>query len=651
MCGIAGIWEIDGKRVSIEAIRQVTTAISHRGPDSEGIEFYLDGSLALGHRRLAILDLTASGQQPMSFGDRRYWIVYNGEIYNFIELRQELEGLGYRFRSESDTEVILAAFHRWGPDCQLRFNGMWAFAILDQLKQSLFLSRDRFGVKPLFFLHTGKRFVFASELKAFLHLDGFSVEANDEALRRTLANPFGLEGTETTLLQGVKRLLGGHHMFVSKDGVRMARWWNTLDHLHEVPRTFDEQSERFRELFIDACRLRLRSDVRIGTALSGGIDSTAVVSSLSAVGPSSSGDRVNRDWQRAYVASFPGTPLDESEFASMAAAHVAITPSFVDILPEDALSHMEELIYQMEDVYITPFIAAWQLYREMRRQKVFVSLDGHGADEMLGGYQHDLRGVLTEAGSYSKAPLRTLDLVRTLYGMYPKDGPVARPNLIQIALSSDPTVRTLARVARSVGLYSKVGPSGKPWGLKREPEPWHDDKADPDESAAIDQLGPLSSRLYRAFHYSVLPTILRNFDRSSMAHGVEVRMPFMDWRLVCFSFSLGDRSKVGRGYTKRILRQSMRGIMPESIRSRRGKIGLNAPLPEWFASSMREWLWALVNERDFQESDLWDGPVIRSFVEQKRREGSWDWFEAERLWPFVHAYLWRRMLGRTNATA
>ena len=278
MCGIAGIFHLDGCPCDAMDVQRITDALAHRGPDRSGI--HTDGSVGLGHRRLAILDLSEGGKQPMSLLDGRYWITFNGEVFNFLELRKQLERLGQIFHSETDTEVIVAAYHHWGADCVLKFNGMWAFAIWDSQRRELFLSRDRFGIKPLHYLSEPRRFVFASELKSFLHLQDFAARENEEELRRALTTRG--ESEEATLVQGVKLLRPGHNLLVSTSRTRIWCWWRTLDHLTDIPKPFSDQAERFRELFFDACSLRLRFDVPVATCLSGGMDSSSILCSVSA---------------------------------------------------------------------------------------------------------------------------------------------------------------------------------------------------------------------------------------------------------------------------------------------------------------------------------------------------------------------------------
>ena len=636
MCGIAGIFNFESTQSGDESVRAMCGAIAHRGPDGEGFYHRENGPVWLGHRRLAILDLSEAGRQPMSDPSGRYHITYNGEIYNFLELRADLEKYGERFRTETDTEVILAAWRRWGPACQTRFNGMWAFAIWDEAEQRLFLSRDRFGIKPLFYHADPGRFVFASELKAFRHLQGFTLRANERALSTAITAPSLLESTEETLLEGVWRLPGGHSLEVRRGTVRVSRWWNTLDHLTQVPATLPEQAEAFRELFLDSCRLRLRSDVPVATCLSGGLDSSAVLCSLAHITningqTGRSNSRMTENWQRAFVATFPGSSSDEEHYARLAVEHAGANPRYHQINPETAINELEQIILDFEEISSTLPAPIWSIYRELRREGVVVSLDGHGADEMLGGYTHYAQTALRASGGIWQQPRQTLEMARILHSLYATDGPVTRPPLWKLLVANDPIYQRLR------GISSRNAPSTA--GIGTTPEP------DPVEEAAIDQLGPLNALLYRDFHRTMLPAILRNFDRCSMAHGIEVRMPFLDWRLVCFSFSLPATSKIGGGFTKRILRESMRGIMPEPLRTRKGKIGFNSPLPDWFNGPLRDWLATEASQQDFLQSELWNGPAIRRLVDTKR-SAKWTWHEAEQIWPALHTQLWRRIFLR-----
>jgi asparagine synthase (glutamine-hydrolysing) len=646
MCGIAGILNLDGRPCEADEVRTITRALAHRGPDGEGV--YTDGPLGLGHRRLAILDLSEAGKQPMSCVGGRYWVSFNGEIYNFVELRKELKLEGYEFATQTDTEIIGAAYDYWGTDCVFKFNGMWAFAVWDRYRRQLFLSRDRFGVKPLHYLAEPRRFVFASELKAFPRLPDFTPRENEEAMRRALATATH-EAVEETLLQGVRRLKAGHNLLVGASGTKVWRWWRTLDHVPRPPRSLADQAERFRELFFDACRLRLRSDVPVATCLSGGLDSSSVLCTLAAVREASrnagAADRLTGDSHRAFVATFPGTLWDEREYAGLAIRKAEAEPRYRPITLEMATENLTRYAYDFEGISNSLLIPLWCIYRELRRDGVAVSLDGHGSDEMLGGYPQTLLQALAARGSLLLAPVRTLDLVRTLRGMY-SSGTLDTRGLAGLLVNSDPCLRAasglLRRARRAIRLGTTGATRGKPdagWV-----KPWEDehDFLDDDERSALESLGPLDRPLYLQFHHTVLPAILRNYDRCSMAHGVESRMPFMDWRLVCYVFGLPEASKVGGGLSKRVLREAMRGVLPEGIRTRKGKIGFVSPMPNWFNGGLGDFVWEQVSSPSFLEGGVWNGAAVRDFVAARRRTKKWTQEECKRVWRFVQAHLWRQ---------
>lgn len=385
MCGIFGYI---GKIERPLAERCLNT-MTHRGPDGWGI--WANDGILLGHRRLSILDVSENGKQPMSYGNGRYWITFNGEVYNFLEIRSELEAKGHTFVSESDTEVILAAYMVWGEDCLFKFNGMWAFAIWDTAERTLFLCRDRFGKKPLFYaeLPNGD-FAFASEMKALLPLLTNPAPNHKLVTNMTLRSSFAFEATEECSIQGIKRLLAGHSGYLRAGRPQSKRWWNTLDHLPEVPSNYEAQVEMLRELLEDACRLRMRSDVPIGTALSGGLDSSAVFSLLGHISRTHGGEnRLSSNWQHAFVASFPETPLDEAHFAEQVATYQGVKADILDIDPTPEIDNLKQMLYLYEDVAITCPIPFMALYRRIKQSGVTVTLDGHAADELFGGYHTD----------------------------------------------------------------------------------------------------------------------------------------------------------------------------------------------------------------------------------------------------------------------
>ncbi|MBR0694871.1 asparagine synthase (glutamine-hydrolyzing) [Bradyrhizobium lablabi] len=603
MCGIAGIVNLRGNAVDAAEISRLTTLIAHRGPFGEGIWFNAARNLAFGHRRLAIIDPGDGGYQPMHSADGRHVIVFNGEIYNFLELRRELETKGVAFRSQSDTEVVLAAWQAWGEDMLPRFNGMWALAIYDTHKDELFLARDRFGIKPLLYALTPERFVFASEQRALARSGLVEATIDVDVARRLLLDPFGIEGSERTLFRRLRRLQAGHSMWLRQGRVEVRRWWRTVDHLPAIPGSEAERVARFRDLFQDAVALRMRSDVPIGTCLSGGFDSSAVICAMSAHEKAGMGPRDTTAWRHAFVATFPGAINDERPMAEEAAAWAEVAPTFLEIGRSDALTDLDQILDDNDDVYIGLPSAAWLIYRELRRQNVTVSLDGHGADELMGAYLQEgksgafrIRNAAAALTSHSTLARRGVDLLRALM------------------------------IQRQGHYFLRGGLAGVPAQLPLVAE----------DDVLPREWGALNRRLYRMFHSTVLPTILRNFDRLSMAHGIEVRMPFMDWRLVTYTMALPETSKSADGATKVVARRAMANLMPESIRTARRKVGFNSPMPEWLNGPLADWTAGLLDRRVPAFTELVDETRLRETVGRLTAAQSWDWETVGRIWPYLN---------------
>ncbi len=608
MCGIFGfIGNIDAHKA-----QYCIDLLAHRGPDGSGLVQLRGATLA--HRRLAILDLSERAGQPMSFGHDRYWITYNGEIYNFLELRQQLEGRGYEFKTDSDTEVVLASFVEWREDCLYRFNGMWAFAIWDCREQTLFLSRDRFGKKPLFYLELpGRGFAFASEMKALFPLMD-QVVAN-MALVGQVRLVFQYESTEQCVIKGIKRLRPGHFAWLQNGRLKSSRYWCTLDHLVKVPTSYDEQVDQLRELFLDACRLRMRSDVSIGTALSGGLDSSSTISAVAHLAKEKTEHRMSTDWQHAYIASFPDSPLDEARYAKMVTDHLQIPATFLKINPIDALDRLDDFFYLFEEIYITLPIPFMLLYSAMREDGTKVTLDGHGADECFAGYDFDYLYALLDAGLKPRAVASVLD---TKYASAPKDfqGPTMPPKPI---------------------FWLK-------WRLNEALEGWLGKETRPRDSShpAWENLDHLTRRLYVSTHETILPTLLRNYDRYAMANSVEIRMPFMDYRIIQFAFSLPWTSKIRKGLSKAIVRDAMACFMPRQVAFRRDKIGFNSPVVDWMKGPLKGFFLDIISSSSFKECQLIDANKVEQKILHVIRAENPSFKEAEEAWTMLTPYLWER---------
>lgn len=558
----------------------------------------------------------------MAYASGRYRITYNGEIYNFIELRSELEARGHRFLSDSDTEVILAAFCEWGEHCLDRFNGMWAFAIWDNQERALFLSRDRLGKKPLYYAEVPTGFAFASEMKALCPVLP-DVRPN-VGLLRAPGRIFRYESTGECLIEGISRFPAGHSGWWKKGRLSTRRWWCTLDHLQDVPLRYEEQVEQFRELFLDACRLRMRSDVPVGTALSGGLDSSATFSAMASLGSPGVGDRITRDWQHAFVASFPGTVLDEKHYAEMVAGFHGVEATCVEIDPLKAIGRLDEDLYLFEDVYITMPLPFMALYAEMRARGVKVTVDGHGADELFAGYPFDFIHALEDAGL-------DLDSVRMILAAYcdsyPKNSSQFHP----------------PRKLRTWLAFHARGLAGK--FLRRPPMPGLDTG-----DARWRNLDALNRVLYTTTHESVLPTLLRNYDRYSMASGVEIRMPFMDHRIVTFAFSIPWTSKLRNGFSKSIIRDGMARLMPREIAYRKSKIGFNSPIVDWMRGPLRQFFLDTVGSTSFNQCTLIEPRAVRANIMRVLDDNNATFSRGEEAWTQLVPYLWEKaFLAKINA--
>ena len=621
MCGLLGtIGFKDDKKLKIKSI-------VHRGPDAIGKWESNKGEFPVffGHTRLSILDLSKAGNQPFQSKDGRYILVYNGEIYNFIELRSQLESLGEIFHTKTDTEVLLKGLILEGPSFQLRCNGMWSFCLWDRKKKLALFGRDRFGKKPLFYhLLSNNKLIFASEMKAiypFLN----SIQPNDN-MNIYFENIFDYESSETCAIAGIKRIPPGHYSIYDGHKFKLYRWWNTLEHLEEISCSYEEQVEKWREIFLDAVKIRMRSDVRIGTALSGGLDSSAIFSAMNYLANKKSINiKQADDWQNGFCAYYPESDSDETKWAKIVTDAANTSLKKITINPLSSNWYIYDALYQTEDPYLTLPFPMLETYRGISKAGIKVTLDGHGADELFSGY-----GNLQTAfrSSNLKQTTELTAIINSLKnGNYkPNCGSIHANYIKQKFLIY---LKFFFKKKKDF-LKALVGKKNLEF-LRYKFE--FSDQFHPN----FKKLDPLSQDLYEIFHVTILPTLLRNYDRYSMANGVEIRMPFMDHRLVTYTFSLPWTSKVGRTYTKRIMRDALKGIMPEQIRLRRSKIGWNTPLHEWFKGPLKDVIENLINDEEFPAriKKLW-----KKFIQKKNPS----YKEGEKLWMSLMPELWKRSL-------
>jgi asparagine synthase (glutamine-hydrolysing) len=618
MCGIAGFLGTAVNQVSPELLQRLTGLLSHRGPDGQDTWLSPCGRVGLGHTRLSILDLSAAAAQPMLSADNRYCIVFNGEIYNFVELAEELRQVGVVFRSRSDTEVLLEGFRHWQHRLWDRLNGMWAVAIHDCITGQTVLCRDRFGVKPLFFLqHADYPLIFASEATAIDRLLNGTLAPDTQWLLQA-----GREDTDDrSCYSSVRSVRAGELLTVSQHGELQRRIWYRMQPV-DCPPTFAGQAQRFRELLIDACQLRLRSDVPVATCLSGGLDSGSLVALLHKY--ASADPRFAGFNHRSFNAAFPGTQQDESAAAAQLATecgvlldcHVVNCPS-----PEELETALLSCDGPMPCMAFYPI---WKLYRYIRQQGVVVTLDGMGPDEYLGGYYI---GEAALHGAWETGRVSWIrDICRTYAALY-HHGPK------QVAVDARVVLRTvLSRVKRRLLNRAPLPLPGSRYSVGAIGE-------------QLEHSGHLENTLARCLFHQVtaspLPYLLHQYDRCSMANGVESRFPFMDYRLLEFAFSLPLQSRVGGGYTKRVLREAVAGALPDAIRLNKRKTGFNSPFSDWLKGPLRDWVGDLAASGAFRESAFFDGAtlsrdILTGLTSQATVLREWD------VWMPLHLTWWLR---------
>jgi len=614
MCGIVGVLSVQSP-VDRGLVERMRDALSHRGPDSAGLWRSADGRTVLAHRRLAIIDLSPSGHQPMTAADGQWCIVFNGEIYNFQDLRRELEVKGHRFRSSSDTEVILGAYREWGTECVRRFNGMFAFGLYDSAAKRLFLARDRAGEKPLFYCHTPSKLVFASELKALMADPTFPRCLDLEALDFYLA--YGYVAGERCILKGVQKLPQGHAATyaLDTDVLRVWRYWQLPEPAPPNNVSPEALTEELESLLLDAVRRQLVADVPVGILLSGGIDSSLVTAMAA---------RVSSGPVKTFTVSFPGHgTYDEAPYARLVASHfgtehteLVAEPATVEMLPQ--------LARQFDEPIADSSMVPTYLVSKAIRQKAKVALGGDGGDELFGGYTL-YPWVLRQQRVRKCVP----NVLRQWVSRLAQDLPVGfhgRTYLISFCLEQ-------AQAVAYTGLYFDYRTR-----LRLAPRLIGESSSPPEaDRARYATLGKSTIQQLTAADFATyLPDdILVKVDRASMLTSLEVRAPFLDHRIVAFAFGrVPDKYRANELQGKILPRRLAQRLLPRGLDLNR-KQGFSLPLAAWFKG---EW-------GDFMESVLCEAePTLFNQAEIQRllagqRQG---YSNTQRLFALTMFELWRR---------
>ncbi len=586
MCGIAGFYDPKiASSDSPDVLQSMLASIAHRGPDARGMKSV--GPLSIGQNRLSIIDLSEDGNQPMEYFGAL--IVFNGEIYNYKELKKELQLKGYEFRTQSDTEVILAAYREYGEHCVEHFVGMWAFALWDLKEEFLFCSRDRFGIKPFYFLHENDRFYFGSEYRALKKSALFSKEVNWAQVSRGLQLGW-IDYHDETYFKNLASLPAACNLIFRNGKVSIRHYWDvaTVTSSHG---SFSEKCERFRDLFEDSIRLHMRSDVEVGACLSGGLDSSSIVSVVAREFPETEfktftiyyegkNEVDERPWVNAVLRKYPKL---SPHFLKPSEQDIA--ESFID-----AINHAEVPIAGSSP------LSQYFVMKLARQAGMKVLLDGQGSDEYLAGYMHSF---YRHIGGYFRklnipGGISELNSHAAMQGMnFKKKADVFLKSLLTTGLSEKQLYSFEYR-----NYYPFLGPDQKtPLDFRRL------------------KGSPLKKFLYNLVFTTSLPSLLHYEDRNSMAFSIESRVPFLDHRLVEYAFSLADDDLIHRGETKRILRNAMKGIIPEQIAGRKDKKGFVTPGEiKWLRGPLKFLL-----DADLKNLDGLDQRKIREVLTQFKK--------------------------------
>ncbi|MCP5075999.1 MAG: asparagine synthase (glutamine-hydrolyzing) [Rhodobacteraceae bacterium] len=607
MCGLSAIINFrnanERHRARPTDLCKMTDLVAHRGPDGEGFAFInqagsvtthkrpcntnlpdipgaeQDFFIGLGHRRLAIVELSDLGHQPMAVDGGKYWIVYNGEIYNHVELAEELKQHGVKLAGHSDTEVLLNAFRLWGPDCLSRLNGMFSFVIVDQERRRIFAARDRFGIKPLYYwLNPNGLLAFASEIKQFTSLPGWSARANAQRTYDFLA--WGAtDHTDETLFNGVMQLKPGEAVSLPFDDFAAAssyaggrlptKSWYELS-LHEFDGSFAEAAATFRDLFDASVQRRMRSDVPVGACLSGGLDSSSIVALIDRELKTNNGHQIS-----TFSACSELARLDERKWMDVVTNNTASRPHYVYPKVEQLLEDLPRLIWHQDEPFATTSIfAQWKVFQLVGQSDVKVMLDGQGADEQLAGYD-------TFFGIKLAGLLASLKLGQTVneFRSIRNERGYSSATLMML-LANNVLPEGMLDPLRKIGRRTSLKPDWIDLG-RLNAAPLYPFRAGNSRGTSIQRAN------YNQVSRNNLQKLLRFEDRNSMAFSIEARVPFMDHHLVEFLLSLPDEFKLNGGVTKLVLREAMSGIMPDPIRQRSDKLGFQMAEQDWMCGERR----------------------------------------------------------------
>jgi len=608
MCGIVGFNWRDEK-----LIEEMMVAVQHRGPDESGC--YLDDRVSLGHQRLKVIDLL-TGRQPIHNEGNSVQIVFNGEIYNYLELKESLLGKGHRFYTNTDTEVIVHAYEEYGTDCVKCFEGVFAFAIWDKNQKHLFLARDRLGVKPLYYYHQGNRFVFASELKAILEYEGIKREVDLGALNEFFTYRY-VPG-ERTLIENIYKLLPGHLLILKEGKVQTSQYWDLVENISDKSEEY--YVERLRELLRKSVKQRLVSDVPLGVFLSGGLDSTCVLALMSEL----------TDNIKTFSVGFGGEGKDELEHARFVSRHFGTDHHEINIGEKD-LSLLPEMVWYLDEPIGDAATLPIYALSKMAKKEVTVVLAGEGGDELFAGYDN----------------YRIMMLGHNIARLLPSCLRQSLSSTIGKCFSEDSNAKRVLNLLAARGeveQYLTVISLFNENELRRLGDLYWD-------KAAGNYLSAEAKLLNKLLYFGMKTWLPNDFfvkaDRMTMAHAVEERVPILDHSIAEFAFTIPPRLKL-KGLTgKYIFKKAMAGLVPDQIINRR-KHGFNVPADYWFRHSLRDILTRLLREsrHDYYNREY----ILNLLTKFQGSKGSYNinFLNAQKLWSILIFEIWHRLFIENN---
>lgn len=617
MCGIAGVAFSDGRPVGIEVLKRMGDSIAHRGPDDSGT--FVRPGVGLVHRRLSIIDLT-TGHQPMLSDDGQTAIVFNGEIYNYLEIRQRLIAKGISFKTQSDTEVLLKLYLQEGEGCLEWLNGMFAFVIWDGRTQTIFAARDRLGVKPLFYAWDGKKFVFGSEIKAIFASGLVAPELSQEGLQDYLAFQFCLGAR--TLFHNIRKLEPGVCLTLRGTDLVERRYWNITD-FHEGQISEKEAASKLLRLIEDSVRLQLRSDVPVGAYLSGGIDSSAVTVMA--------GELLGAPIH-SFTGVFSGPAYDESQYARMAAEKAKTIHHEVFPLASQVPEVLPKLVYHMDEPAAGPGLFPQYIVAQEARKFVKVVLTGHGGDEMFGGYarymvaylEQCIKGAIFETQEEGKHVVLLESLIPNL-PLLKQYTPMMRDFFSQ-GMFESMDKRYYRLVDRGRGLRELMDPELGALDTAR---------VESDYAALFNRSLSISyfNRMTFFDIQTLLPALLHVEDRVSMSVSLESRVPLLDHRIVEMAALIPPLLKFAGGRTKSILKTSLEGVVPDAILHRKEKMGFPFPINKWLREDIRDFTQDILGGSRFKQRGWYQSNKVERLL---AGEGSFD----RGVWGLLNLELW-----------